>query len=356
MDKEKVLVAISGGIDSAVAAISLIQQGYNVIGCILKMHEFSQSSIADAEKICQQLNIELVVKDIVNEFSQIVKKYFYEEYLKGRTPNPCVLCNKELKWDSLINVADELNIYRIATGHYARTRFNPESNRYLISRSNYIQKDQTYMLWKLPQEFIRRTIFPIGEFGNKEAVRQFAKLNDIDIYDKGDSQDVCFIINDYRDFLREYSAGTVHQIIEEIGQGDIILDGKVIGHHIGYPYYTVGQRRGLGVAYKEPIYVKKINAENNTIEVATVDKMFSYSLVATDINFIKYDTLSTAKDFLVKIRYKDKGRLANCSVMDNNELLVNFYEPCSSIAIGQSVVLYDGDDLVGGGIIESVLD
>jgi tRNA-specific 2-thiouridylase len=354
MKKEKILVAISGGIDSATTALMLKQKGFEVVGCILQMHEYSQKSIDDASILCDKIGIELTVKDVTVEFKNTVKEYFYQEYLNGKTPNPCVLCNKELKWKSLIEVADNLNIEKIATGHYAKIKYDAEKNRYAILKSNDNKKDQTYMLWQLPQEYLKRTIFPLGEFENKDTVRHFAQKNNVPFFDKNDSQDICFIDdNDYRKFLTEYSAQ--NNKTEKITQGDIVLDGKIIGKHSGYPYYTVGQRKGLGIAYKQPLYVKNINAKKNIIEVAIFENTFSNGLIASNINLIKYDVLPTDKDFLVKIRYKDFGEIANCKMIDN-KLIVNFYEPRSAVTVGQSVVLYEDNELVGGGVIEEVID
>jgi tRNA-specific 2-thiouridylase len=363
MSKNKILVAISGGIDSAVSALILKQKGYEIIGCFLKMHEFSESSLLDAKKVCDFLEIDLKIIDITTDFSNIIEQNFYDEYLAGRTPNPCVLCNKVMKWKGLVDVANDLKIEKIATGHYAQIKFNEKTQRFSILKAANLPKDQSYMLWRLPQEYLSRTIFPLGEFENKEIIRNLAKKNEIPIFAKTDSQDICFIDdNDYRKFITEFS-----QNINEKNdwKGDIILAGKKIGEHNGYPFFTVGQRRGLGIAYKTPLYVKKIDAKNKIVEVAELENTFSAGLIGSEINFIgaldfenNLENLKKEQEFFVKIRYKDSGRFAKCKIEENEfgekKLIVTFNEPVSSVAIGQSVVLYSGNELVGGAIISEI--
>jgi tRNA-specific 2-thiouridylase len=346
--KKNILVAMSGGIDSAVTASLLKQSGYDVIGCILKMHQYTENAIKDAKVIANAIKIDLIVEDITKQFA-IVKENFYQEYLNGRTPNPCVLCNKKVKFKTLLEIAYKNNISNIATGHYASVKFNDNLNKYIISKAKSVEKDQTYMLWRLSQDELSRLKFPIGDtFASKTDVRLFAEKNAIPFFNKDDSQDICFIPDgDYRKFIDDFS-----QNENNIKEGDVIIDGKIIGTHKGTPYYTIGQRRGLGIAYKEPIYVKRIDTENNIIEVATLKNTYSNGLISDDFNIIVYDNLPE-KEYNVKIRYKDIGKLATAKV-EANKLVVNFTEPRSSVALGQSVVLYEKDVLVGGGIISKV--
>ena len=355
-NNEKILVAISGGVDSATTALLLKQRGFDVIGCILQMHNFSQTNIQEAKRICDFLDIELKIVDVSKSFDDIVKQNFYDEYLKGRTPNPCVLCNRKLKWKSLIEIADQLNIEKIATGHYAQIKYDVSTKNFSIFKSVDAKKDQTYMLWKLPQNFLSRTIFPLGDVASKEYVRNFAQMNKLPNFDRTDSQDICFIPdNDYRSFIKNFYLKNNSTTVDNFDdwKGDVILNGKKIGEHNGYPFYTVGQRKGLGIAYKTPLYVKKIDAISKIIEVAELENTFSQDIIGTEINLIKNIDLHKERTFWIKVRYKDLGRFAECKI-ENEQLIVHFEKPVSSIALGQSVVLYSDDELIGGAIINEV--
>ncbi len=350
--KKKVLLALSGGVDSSVAAILLKEKGFEVIGATLQMHDYSQNVIDDSKEVCNLLEIEHITIDATKPFKKIVMQNFYDEYLSGRTPNPCVLCNYELKWQFVLEKANELNIDKIATGHYASIKFYEELKRYSIFKSADISKDQTYVLWKLPQECLARTLFPLSEIATKLDVREIAYKYKLPSFNKGDSQDICFIPNNnYRDFLEDFSDTN-----NLPGSGDIILDGKVVGKHSGSHSYTIGQRRGLGISHPNPLYVKEIIPETNQIIVAEENGLYSVGLIANNINFLKYTNETfVEKDYLVKIRYKDSGQPAYCKIKDN-KLKIIFSEPRKAVTLGQSAVLYDGDELIGGGIIESPLE
>jgi tRNA-specific 2-thiouridylase len=358
MNRSKVLVAMSGGVDSSVAAALIQKQGFTPIGVTFgtqlndKPHCYCYSEF-DAKKICNQLGIEHYFVDYSEYFKKEIIDYFVDEYLQGRTPNPCTKCNPLIKFGKLLELANSLDAYWIATGHYVNSRFDKQLNRHLISRSYNKRKDQSYVLWGLKEEQIARAMFPISNL-TKDDTRQIAKEFKFEIHNKMESQDVCFIpANNYKDFILEEK----NEFLSTIPEGYIIFNGKIVGKHKGYPFYTIGQRHGLGVSNPEPLYVKKIIPETNTIEVGLRPDINSKGLVANSVNLIKYDTLPERQQFFVKIRYNDKGKDAVCFI-DNNtgKLVVEFLEPTDSVAPGQSVVLYEDEDLVGGGIIESAIN
>jgi tRNA-specific 2-thiouridylase len=268
---DKVIVGLSGGVDSAVAAALLQQDGYDVVGVTISPFNLGEyyskyekdsgctikASVLDAQNICKALGIPHYTVDFSDTFKENVVDYFIQEYLDGRTPNPCVKCNPIIKWGELLKFADKLGAKYLATGHYARTRFDEELKRYVLMRGTDRTKDQSYFLWKLSQEQLSRTIFPLGNM-NKENTRAIAKEFGLPVYNKPESQEVCFIADDdYHNFLTR----TVDDIDSIVGEGDIVFEGKVIGRHKGYPFYTIGQRKGLGISYKEPLYVLGIDAE-----------------------------------------------------------------------------------------------
>ena len=349
MNKKKVLVAISGGIDSSITALILKNGGYEVIGCFLNMHTHNQQAINDAKIVSEFIGIECIVRNIKKRFLEVVQNNFYNEYRNGRTPNPCVLCNKEIKFKELFSLADERGIKLVATGHYANKIYDEKNGKYILKKGKDLSKDQSYVLWRLEQKDLERIMFPLGEYSSKNDVRVLAEEQKLPVFDKKDSQDICFIpSNDYHSFIKDYSAS----INDKISDGDVLIDGKVIGKHKGIPYYTIGQRRGLGIAYKEPIYVKRIDIASNTIEVAKLEDTYSNVLVADDYNIISGEKLKEGL-YNIKIRYKSREKLGT-AVEHNGRLVVNFNEPISSIALGQSVVLYDNDTLIGGGVISEV--
>lgn len=359
--KKKCLVGMSGGIDSSVAAALLLEMGYEVEGLTITPFRIdpscrqseteksccSANSMQDAHNICGLLGIKHHLIDFTEEFKENIVSKFINDYLSGKTPNPCVLCNPLIKWEALIKTADKFSFDFVATGHYAKINFNGQNNRYYITKGTDSTKDQSYFLWKLSQEQLSKTIFPLAEYSKTEIKEKAKKLN-FNFEKKPESQEICFISdNNYRNFLEN----NVQDIEKKIGKGNIVFNGEIIGQHNGYPFYTIGQRKGLGISHPKPLYVKSINAEENVLVVAEDDDISSISLIANELNFQKYIEIKEEKIFNVKIRYKDKGSKAKCKIPDNGTLRVDFLEKKKAITPGQSVVIYEDNDLVIGGII-----
>jgi tRNA-specific 2-thiouridylase len=356
----KILVAMSGGIDSSVAAIMLHEEGYEVIGITMKTWDYASSggskketgccsldSINDARSIAVGLGFPHMILDIRSEFGTFVIDNFIDEYLAGRTPNPCVLCNTHIKWEALLKRADMLDCEFIATGHYAQIR--EENNRYIISKGLDESKDQSYVLWGLKQDCLRRTKFPLGGFHKSEIKQMASQMGHIDLANKSESYEICFVPdNDYRAFLKH----NVEGLEAKVDGGDFVtVDGKFIGKHKGYPFYTIGQRKGLEVAIGSPLYVTKIIPETNTIVLGDIDALKRQEMWVKDINLIKYANINNELEALTKIRYKDKGTTSTIQQQDNLMKVV-FHNEVNGIAPGQSAVFYEGNDLLGGGFIQ----
>ena len=357
----KVLVAMSGGIDSSVSAILLKEQGYEVIGLTMKTWDYETSgsnkqetgccsldSINDARNIAVDLGFHHNILDIRSEFGDYVIDYFTDEYMMGRTPNPCVLCNTHIKWDALLKRADKLGCEFIATGHYAN--INLLDNRYFVSKGKDINKDQSYALWGISQKNLSRTIFPLGNLEKKE-IRDIAlKSGYENLVKKSESYEICFVPdNDYRNFLRK----RVDNIDKKVGKGYFIDEnGKKIGEHEGYPFYTIGQRKGLGIALGYPAYVTNIDQKRNEVTLGSFDELRREGMYVNKLNFMKYDKIKGKVDAYTKIRYNDKG---NLSVIEQIEDTVKVYfgNGVNAITPGQSAVFYEGDDVICGGWIKS---
>ena len=359
MPKEKrVLVGMSGGIDSSATCIMLQEQGYEVVGVTMRTwdvaSQFATSSqeepnfILEARALAQKLGVEHHVADVREEFKQVIVKYFIDEYLQGRTPNPCVMCNPLFKERLLCEWADKTDCAWISTGHYCRLE-ERNGNRYIVAGDD-ITKDQSYFLWRLPQEILRRFLFPLGNY-TKQEVREYLKLKGFEAKAKdGESMEVCFIEGDYRDFLRQQ----IPDLDTRIGPGYFVDNkGVKIGQHKGFPYYTMGQRKGLGIALGHPAHVLRINAEKNTVMLGTAEDLKTEYMLTEDALLIDPNEVLQCENLTVRIRYRSKPIPCQVLPLENGQLLVRFLGEASAIAPGQSAVFYDGQRVLGGAFIAS---
>jgi tRNA-specific 2-thiouridylase len=356
----RILVAMSGGVDSSVASVMLHEQGYEVIGLTMKTWDYASAggssketgccsldSINDARSLAVGYGFPHYILDIREEFGDFVIDNFVDEYLAGRTPNPCVLCNTYIKWEALLKRADKLDCEFIATGHYANIR-QQDNGRYVISKGKDEHKDQSYVLWGVSQENLARTKFPLGSYAKSEIKQMALDMGQVELANKSESYEICFVPdNDYRAFLRH----KVSDLDERIGPGNFVLsNGKVVGKHLGYPYYTIGQRKGLGIALGEPMFVTRILPESNTVMLGTQNELEQVSARVKNLNLVKYESILNPLEAVTKVRYKDAGTLSTI-VQDGNELKIDFHHAVSGIAPGQSAVFYEGSDLLGGGFL-----
>lgn len=350
--KKSVLVAASGGVDSSFALFKLQQQGYHVHAVHLRLvpskffsQQKSNPQLEGLQKVCEKLKIPLHIENHSEFFFEKIIQPFVQEYKNGFTPNPCTLCNRQIKWTAFKEIADRYGLQKIATGHYSKVIYNNQSGRYELFRDPNHPKDQTYMLWRLNQDDLKRSIFPLQGHPKEEIVSMMASSG-LDYEVPQESQDICFIPDDnYVDFFLQ------NQLLEE-KQGDIVdQSGKKLGEHYGYWKYTIGQRRGLGIAHPFPLYVTRINAKENLVIVGPREKLDQRVIQAKDCNFIKYKELPDKLKVVVKSRYHQQDRYGYARQIEGNRIQVDLEEPITAVAPGQSLVLYEDNSLVAGGVI-----
>lgn len=349
---------MSGGVDSSVAAALLLEQGYEIIGVTMQIWEAgitevegehvgccSLTAVEDARRVASQLGIPYYVMNFRDIFEEKVIKYFTAEYLRGRTPNPCIACNRYVKFEALLDKAVGLGADYIATGHYARLEYSAAHGRYTVRHAYDQKKDQTYVLYGLTQQQLARTLMPLGEY-SKLQVRKMAGDLGLSVAAKAESQEICFVLDDnYRNFLRGKSS--------DIQPGPFLnMKGEVIGRHQGIPFYTIGQRRGLGLAGGQRLYVVNIDQEHNTITVGPEEAIMDTDLIAGDINLVLYDMIKEPLEVEAQVRYNGSPSPAILKPLEGGQLHIHFQNPQRSITPGQAVVFYQGDYLVGGATIK----
>jgi len=358
---KKVLVAMSGGVDSSVAALLLKEQGYDVVGAHMKLWDFIDvggdiykdgrcctiDSITDCRMVCDSIDAPFYVLNMSAAFKESVVDNFVSEYHRGRTPNPCVRCNSDIKWNTFLKKARELGCDYMATGHYAKIE-KLSSGRYTIRKGIDGTRDQSYVLWGVSQEALEGTLMPLGE-KLKSEVREIARKYNLRTAEKAESREICFVVDDdYRRFLREWESkrGARQQ------PGEIVHeDGRVLGHHEGTAFYTIGQRKGLGIAHPTPLYVKEIDTEQHRVVVSDNDSLFTTELTAKDINWVGIEPGVGPFEAEVKIRYLHQPAKARIECLTDGSIHIIFEDKQRAITPGQSVVFYDGDILLGGGVI-----
>ncbi len=355
--RKKVLVGMSGGVDSSVTAAVLLEQGFDVIGVTMQIWPDTNSEIRaveggccslaavdDARRVSNKLNIPYYVMNFKGEFQEKVIDYFTQEYLSGRTPNPCIMCNRYIKFESLLNKAVSMGIDYIATGHYAKIEYDEEKGRYLLKKSNDLKKDQTYVLYNMTQYQLSKTLMPLGYY-NKNEVRAKARELGLTVAAKPDSQEICFVDDDYGKFIKEQTG-------QEIKEGYFKdTKGNILGKHKGIIHYTVGQRKGLGIAFGKPMYVVRIDAVNNEVILGEDTEVYFKGLIAGDLNLISVERLESETRVKAKIRYNAKEVPATVYPNGEDTVKVIFDEPQRAVTPGQSVVFYDDDIVIGGGTI-----
>lgn len=357
MEQRTVVVGMSGGVDSSVAAYLLKKQGYQVIGVTMQIWQDEEeavleenggccglSAVDDARRVANRLDIPYYVMNFKSEFKEKVIDYFVDEYVHGRTPNPCIACNRYVKWEALLERSLSIGADYIATGHYARV-VCLENGRYALKRSATLAKDQTYALYNLTQEQLKRTLMPVGEY-TKDEIREIAKECELLVADKPDSQDICFVPDgDYASYIEQTAGITMNP-------GNFVdASGNVLGTHKGIVHYTVGQRKGLGLALGYPAFVTEIRPDTNEIVIGTKEDSMVRVVHANQINFMSVETITEPVRVFAKIRYNHRGAWATLEKTGEDEVVCTFDEPQGAPAPGQALVFYDGDIVMGGGSI-----
>lgn len=356
--KKKVVVGMSGGVDSSVAAYLLKEQGYDVIGVTMQIWQDEEkaaqeenggccglSAVDDARRVAQHLDIPYYVMNFKQEFKEKVMDYFVEEYLAGRTPNPCIACNRYVKWESLLQRSMEIGADYIATGHYARIVQLP-NGRYAIRNSVTAAKDQTYALYNLTQYQLAHTLMPVGEY-EKDEIRKIAEREQLPVAHKPDSQEICFIPDhDYAAFIDREAEGRVP------GKGKFVTkDGNVLGEHLGITHYTIGQRKGLNLAMGHPVFVTDIRPETDEVVIGENEDVFSDTLFCKKLNFMSIEDLIEPREVLAKIRYAHRGEKCLIEKVGEDTVKCTFKAPVRAVTPGQAVVFYEEEHVLGGGVI-----
>lgn len=359
--KKKVAIGMSGGVDSSVAAYLLKEQGYDVIGVTMQIWQDEDplamaenggccglSAVDDARRVADMLGIPYYVLNFKKEFKQNVIDYFMDEYMHARTPNPCIACNRYVKWEALLQRAMELGCDYIATGHYARV-CQLSNGRYALRKSATVRKDQTYALYNLTQDQLSKTLMPVGEY-EKDEIRQIAKDIGLSVADKKDSQEICFIPdNDYASYIKKETG-------KSFPVGNFVdLNGKVLGQHKGIIHYTVGQRKGLGLSLGAPAFVLEIRPETNEVVIGTNEDTFHDTLIANQVNAMSVASFDEEMKVTAKIRYSHQGAPCTIKMTGKDIISCRFDEPVRAITPGQAVVFYDNDIVVGGATIMKAL-
>ena len=350
MENKKVLLGMSGGVDSSVSALLLKKEGYDVIGITLELFAGSSccniETYIDAKNVCNSIGIPHFTYDCKEQFKNHVINDFINCYSNCKTPNPCIECNKYMKFGYMWDKAKALGCNYIATGHYAKTEYSKKYERWVLKKSNAGRKDQSYVLWNIPKELIEHVLFPLANFEDKEQIGEIARENNLKVANKPDSEDICFVPDgNYKKFLENNSD------IRPKKGNIVTTKGEILGKHNGLYNYTIGQRKGIGISYKEPLFVVGFNKEKNEVIVGVKDEIYQKEMYVTDINLLLFDELKEKMKVNVKTRYSSKEESATIEMIDNNTIKVEFENPVARITPGQSAVFYLDDIVVGGGKI-----